>query len=415
MNADTPRHVLVRVGWQDCNLGDVAHAPGALAWLERHVPEARPMLWSFTPLTVSVREMIVARFPNVDIVQGAIGPDGTPTTDELRRAFDECDLFLHGSGPATIAWRDAATFGKLTGKPFGVCGVTYGLYGIPERQALSDAAFVYFRDSRSLARAKAEGVRPPIIGVSPDVAFAFDIRDDRAAETYLARVGLKPGKFICCIPRMRCTPFWEVERKHTAFDPVKHARNEETKESDHARLLEAIVAVVRQTDLRVLVCPEDETQIALAKEMLIDRLPDDVRPRVVWRDTFWLPDEALAVYVRSVGLFGNEMHSPILCVAHGVPAVVCHSRDASTKGFMWQDVGLGHWLFDLDTPGDLDRIVPTVLSIATDPTVAKAKADAAGAVVRQRLEATAAVVREHLGLGQRAGARVRQPLVATHE
>jgi len=395
MSTGRPHQILVRTGWQDCNIGDVAHAPGALAVIERMMPDVRAVLWSFTPLTAPLRRMILARFPQATIVEGTLC-DGAPSTPELSEAFEESDLFLHASGPATIAWADAVAFHQRTGKPFGVYGVTYGLYGIPERSALSEAAFVYFRDSKSLARAKADGVRPPVIGFSPDVAFAFDVRDDHKADAYLARVGLESGRFLCCIPRMRCTPFWEIPRKGAAFDPLKDERNTQTKTADHAGLLSSIITVVRETDLRVLVCPEDETQITLAKEMLIDRLPDDVRSRVVWRNTYWQPDEALAVYVRSAGLFGNEMHSPILCIGNGVPAIVCHSRDVSTKGYMWQDVGLGDWLFDLDEQDVHTRIVAAVMSIATDPAGAKAKAAAARETVWRNIEASAGVVLNNL-------------------
>lgn len=79
-------------------------------------------------------------------------------------------------------------------------------------------------------------------------------------------------------------------------------------EHDHAPIREAIIRVVRETDLKVLLCPEDMTQMAVGKEMLYDRLPDDVEDRVVWRKNFWLTDMALSVYVRSAGLFGSEMH-----------------------------------------------------------------------------------------------------------
>src|SRR5690606_9726446 len=92
-------------------------------------------------------------------------------------------------------------------------------------------------------------------------------------------------------------------------------------------------------------------------------------------------DEALSTYVRSAGLFGNEMHSPIMAVAAGIPAVVCRFDDQTKKGFMWRDIGLDEWLFDLDQPDQYARIVPTILEIATDPAAAKAKAEQARQVV----------------------------------
>ncbi len=68
----------------------------------------------------------------------------------------------------------------------------------------------------------------------PDGAFACDLRDDARADAFLKEHGLVHGKFLCCIPRLRYTPYWTI--KDLTFDPVKHARNEEMKEHDHAQL-----------------------------------------------------------------------------------------------------------------------------------------------------------------------------------
>jgi hypothetical protein len=216
----------------------------------------------------------------------------------------------------------------------------------------------------------------------PDGAFAVDLRNDDAAEKFLRENKLEAGKFLCCIPRLRYTPYWKI--KDRPFDAVKHARNEEMKEHDHAPLREAIAAVARKTEMKVLICPEDQSQMAVGKEMLLDKLPDDVKPRVVWREKYWLTDEALSTYVRSAGLFGMEMHSPIMCIGSGVPALVGRFAEQTSKGFMWRDIGLGDWLFDMDQPDDVARLVPIVLSLAQDPAAAKEKAAAALKVVHQR-------------------------------
>ena len=127
------------------------------------------------------------------------------------------------------------------------------------------------------------------------------------------------------------------------------------KEHDHAPLREAIVAVVRETPMKVLVCPEDASQMEIGKEMLVDKLPDDVKAQVVWRENYWLTDEALSTYVRSAGLFGAEMHSPIMCIGNGMPAIVCRWEEQTSKGFMWRDIGLGEWLFDMDDEEEIAR------------------------------------------------------------
>src|SRR5205085_5762237 len=122
---------------------------------------------------------------------------------------------------------------------------------------------------------------------------------------------------------------------------------------------DAIIAVTRQTALKVLVCPEDQSQMAVGKELLVDPLPADVKAKVVWRDKYWLTDEALSTYVRSAGLFGLEMHSPIMCVGNGIPAVVCRFAEQTVKGYMWRDIGLDEWLFDQDDAEQMKRLVPT--------------------------------------------------------
>ncbi len=384
--------ILICSGWQVVNIGDIAHTPGLLAVMEEHLPDAEVTLWLFNPLTPEARAMMLRRFPRLRIVEGKLNAQREVTAPEVLAAMDRADFFLHGSGPATLGWAHAEAFVRRTGRGFGVHGVTYGLYGIPEKTTLSKARFVYFRDSVSLARAKADGVRAPIMEWAPDTAFATDLRDDARADAFLRANGLVDGKFLCCISRYRFTPFWLMPSKNEQLNPTRHARNEEKKVADHAPLLEAIVAVIRQTDLRVLLCPEDETQMKITREMLWEKLPDDVRPRVVWRESFWLPDEAISVYRRSAGLFGSEMHSPIMCIGQGIPAIVCRWEEQSSKGIMWRDIGLGDWLFDFDVPAEAQAVPAAVLALARDPAAAKVRARQARERVRQRFRETMGVV-----------------------
>lgn len=356
--------------------------------LEKYLPDAEVTVWTFNPLTPAAREIVQRRFPSVEIVEGALDGNGEPTDSATIAAIERADFFLHGSGPAMLGWRHAEAFERRTGRGFGVFGVTYGLYGIPEKKTLSRARFVFFRDSVSLARAMSDGVHAPIMEWAPDTAFGFNLQDDSRAAGFLAKNHLEDGKFLCCISRYRNTPFWLMPGHASPFDPVKHARNEEKKEADHEPLLAAIIAVIRETPLKILLCPEDETQMEVTRKMLLEKLPADVRAKVVWRENFWLPDEAVSVYRRSAGLFGHEMHSPIMCVAHGIPAIVCRWAEQSSKGFMWSDIGLGEWLFDLDLPDAAARVAPTVLALARDPAGAREKAARAHDLVNCRFEET---------------------------
>jgi len=380
-----PRIVL-RSSWQTVNIGDIAHTPGVLALLEKHFPEAMVTLWP-SSVDNGVKEMLLARFPKLKIVE---------TKTDVAKLYAEHDFLLHGSGPSLVGEKQLALWRKQGPKPYGVFGITQGKPSPATAEILDGARFVYFRDSVSLEAAKAAGVKCPVMEFGPDGAFATDLRADEKAEAFLHGWGLERGKFLCCIPRYRNTPYWTIH-KERAFDPAKQKRNDEMKEHDHAQLRAAIVAVLKQTDLKVLICPEDRTQMALGKEVLFDPLPDDIKDRVVWRQDYWLTDEALSVYVRSAGLFGNEMHSPIMCVGNGVPAIVCRWAEQTSKGNMWKDIGLHDWLFDLDDETQLAGIVPAVLAMAKDPAAAKAKVAKAQAVLRERQAAAVGRVRAAVG------------------
>ena len=384
--ADRPKRILLRSSWQTVNIGDIAHTPGVLAILEKHLPEAEIRLWP-SSVDNGVEEMLRARFPKLIILKDV---------EAKRAAFAECDFLLHGSGPSLVGEKEVAKWAQETGKPYGVFGITLPVTSsastVPTPDGkisqtvklLSGAKFAFFRDSVSLELAKAKGCTCPVMAFGPDGAFATDLRDDAKADAFLKANGLEAGKFLCCIPRLRYTPYWTIPSKKAAFDEKKHARNEAMKEHDCRPLREAIAAVVTETDLKILLCPEDETQMSVNKEMLYDKLPAEVRARCVWRENYWLTNEALSTYRRSAGLFGHEMHSPILCIGNGIPAIVCRWAEQTSKGIMWRDIGLGDWLFDLDKDEELGRVAKTVLAMAKDPAGAKAKAAKAREFVEGR-------------------------------
>jgi polysaccharide pyruvyl transferase WcaK-like protein len=370
--------ILLRSSWQTVNIGDIAHTPGVLRLLEEYLPEAEFYLWP-SRVDNGVDRLLLRRFPYLKIVQGE---------DALAEALSKCDFLLHGSGANFVAERDVVKWlnsPNSKGKPFGVYGISFAPQQSwktapdpPELTArsvevLNQARFVYFRDSQSMRFAQSVGCNAPLMAFGPDGAFACDLRNEAKADTFLKASKLRSGKFMCCIPRARYTPSWLIPGKSSQKDPIKAARNEEMMEHDHAPLRDAIVRVVRETDLKILICPEDMTQMQIGHDVLYEPLPADVKKRVVWRSDYWLTDEALSVYLRSAGLFGNELHSAIMCIGNGIPALVCRWAEQTSKGSMWRDIGLHDWLFDLDDENQLNHVAPTVLSIAKDPSVAREK------------------------------------------
>jgi polysaccharide pyruvyl transferase WcaK-like protein len=346
--------LLLRSSWQTVNIGDVAHTPGMLALLEKHLPQQEVWLWP-SKVDNGVDLMLQARFPKLRILQGE---------KDQKEALEKCAFLLHGSGPSIVGMKTINLWRKETGKPYGILGVTLPNIEPDAVIAMNGAKFLYCRDSVSLQLAKSKGVKCPVMDFAPDGAFATDLADEAKAAAFLKANNLEEGNFVCCIPRLRYTPYWKIHgKKMTAEDDRKHAVSESKKEQDHKPLRDAIVRIVRETNIKVLLCPEDASQMEVGREMLYEPLEDSIRNRVVLRREFWKPDEALSVYRKSVGLFGNEMHSPIMCIGNGIPAIVCRWSEQTSKGYMWRDIGLNDWLFDMDQEADRKKVADTVVEM----------------------------------------------------
>jgi polysaccharide pyruvyl transferase WcaK-like protein len=382
------KHVLLRSSWQTVNIGDIAHTPGMLRLLQIHLPDAPVTLWP-SSVDNGVDEMLLKNFPKLKIAKGSIDKEGKPTTEALRAAFAECDFLLHGSGPSVVAANHLEAWHMATGKPFGIYGVTLGVVDEKLRDLIAKAAFLFCRDTDSLAYFQSlPGAKPPVMEFAPDAAFAVNLRDDEHAAAFLKSTGLEERKFLCAIPRLRWTPYprLTLEQKKERF-PV----NEKFKEVDHAKMRQAIIAWVRKTGHKVLVCPEMTYQVELLAPLLVDPLPDDVRKNVVRRENYWITDEAVSVYAKARAVVSFEMHSPILALASGTPAIHLRQPTDTRKGQMWRDIGLGDWLFEIDQSTG-DQIAAAVVALGADYAATRAKAAKAMEYVRHRQKATMDVV-----------------------
>jgi hypothetical protein len=90
------------------------------------------------------------------------------------------------------------------------------------------------------------------------------------------------------------------------------------------------------------------------------------------------------------------MHSPIIALANGTPAIHVRQPTDTRKGQMWRDVGLSEWLFEIDdTPGT--AIAARAVLIAADPAAARVAVARAMGVARERQRETMRVVATTLG------------------
>lgn len=65
----SPKTLLVVSGWQNVNIGDMAHTPGLLHILETFLPEAKIILWKRSNATEAVKQLLGNNFPDVSIPQ----------------------------------------------------------------------------------------------------------------------------------------------------------------------------------------------------------------------------------------------------------------------------------------------------------------------------------------------------------
>lgn len=373
---ETVMHILLRSSWQAVNIGDIAHTPGALALLERHLPDARVTLWA-SDVSMQADAMLRRRFPGLTIVKGELKADGSVSNPELSEAIRSADVLVHGSGPSVVARHHLRAWHLATGKPFGILGVTIESTDDELLELLSQAAFIYVRDTVSLQHLRSRGLSVKPLEFGPDATFSYDLLDDATAQAYLKEAGLEEGGFACAIPRLRYTPYFQIRGHEPSKEQLeRHELSLRHCEGDHAKQRQAIIRLVREAGLKVLVCPEMTYEMELGKKVLVDPLPEDVRRQVVWRDRYWLPDEATSVYARSRLLISFEMHSPILAVTVGTPAIHLRQPTDTCKGQMWRDVGLSDWIFEIDeTTGD--KIADRALQIASDPDTSRQKAQEA--------------------------------------
>ncbi len=358
------------------NIGTTAHCPGTLAVLKKYLPgEVKFTVWADAPLDTELAAMMNSRFPDVEIVYGDL--EKTPSS-ALLKAVDNADLFLvsSGAGIAAPVLKSLEQFQARTGKPTGA----YGIGCTPSVLArLDHMEFAWLRDPLSAEIAR--NSRCPVKGFAPDAVFDFDAADEVNAAEFMKKHRLAPGKFICCIPGQRHTPRWQFF--DTPANAEKIAENLRFVEHDNAPLRKIIELAVTKYQLKVLICPEQITEIDLIRPVIFDQLPPEIQKECVPMDGFWSPDLALGVYRASRGVFGVEMHSQVMAVGSNVPGVLLRHPQFGTKSEMWKTIGLEEWLIPTELPDYCERAVQTVDRILGDPEESAQKLRRARTIIDQ--------------------------------
>lgn len=264
--------ILLVSGWQDVNIGDIAHTPGMLNILETFLPDARLILWKKSNATQEVKILLESNFPKVDVIYGKVDANFDVDNNEVYDAFKSSDILIHGSGPSVVGQANLEAWVKHIEKPFGIFGVTIQNIDDSLKKLLSKAAFIYTRETKSMEVLRENGMEGGHIAFAPDATFFMVIRDDEKADAFLSGNKLEHKKFICAIPRLRFTPYYKFRPSRAGWsdERIKMAEetNEKHKETDHAKMREAMIAWVRNTGNKVLVCPEMTYQVDIMDELL---------------------------------------------------------------------------------------------------------------------------------------------------
>ena len=343
--------ILLVSGWQDVNIGDIAHTPGLLHILETFLPESKIILWKKSN-GEEVKKLLNKNFPRVNIIYGSVNSEKDVENPEIMQAFEEADLMIHGSGPLLVGADNLACWMKHSPeKPFGIFGTTLQNPNKYHTSILKKATFIFTRETISIEHLKKAGIEGRHVQFAPDATFYLDIRDDEKGFQFLKENELDSKQFICVIPRLRYTPYHKFNPNKNGWSDEKIKQVEETnekfKETDHAKLREAMIVWVRETGNKVLVCPEMTYQVDIMDELLINPLPEDVKPFVLKRG-YWLPDEAASIYAKAHSVLSFECHSPIIASANGTPFFYLRQPEDTIKGQMYYDLGFNNWIFEIE-------------------------------------------------------------------
>lgn len=345
---NSTKTILLVSGWQDVNIGDIAHTPGLIHVLKTFLPDYKIILWKKSR-GEKVKELLNKNYPDVKIIYGSVSKDRTVKDKEVINAINTADILIHGSGPYVVAQDCLEAWMNYGSKPFGIFGTTIQSINPSLQRVLNASHFIFTRETASLEVLKQHGLSGNTISFAPDATFFFNLRDENKGLLFLEEHQLVEKEFICVIPRLRYTPYHKIKKVDWSAEKIREVEttNEKFKEVDHGKLRMAMIEWVRQTGKKVLVCPEMTYQVDIMDELLIDPLPGDVKAKVIKRE-YWLPDEAASIYARAHSVLSFECHSPIIAAANGTPMFYLRQPEDTIKGQMYYDLGLADWVFEIE-------------------------------------------------------------------
>ncbi len=388
-NSSSPK-ILLCYSWSHSNIGDIAITPSMLHLIQQYIPEAEVTVVANAKVKAT-EAYLTKRYPKCRVVENPFNLSVEKNSKEFQDAFEEADIVLYNSGTTLSYGRWEKNWNRTmplamplfmareAGKPYGIYCQSFEKFAWPSdvifRPMLSDAAFVFARDGNSLDYLKSLGIEPPELGWGPDATFAFNLRDEDAAEAFMKEHDLKPKKFITVTIRTSIQGFLDKKREQA------HA----------AKIRQLIETWIDRTGHDVLICPEVEWEIEPARKLIFDQLPKKIHPHIKFKSKFWLPDEAFPVYAKAEAIVSMEQHSIILALAAGTPVILPRFLENGRKAWMLKDLGIEEWLFDIDKDPE-EQITAALLDIHNDYEAALSKVKSAMDIVHKGQKHTMSVL-----------------------
>ncbi len=381
--------VLIVGGWHDGSIGVLAQTPGLVNVLSEQMPDSRIIVWNKT-YSEEADSSLLSHYPKLKIVNGEVDEKGNVHSREVLRAFRKADLLIHGSALQLTGEKNILAWRNHTDKPYGIYAATFSNIEGSTKEMIEGASFIFARESSSLAVLRDAGIPESKIELVPDSTFGFNLRDDSKAESFMEKNGLSDKGFICVIPRLRITPYGDFTREHLR---QINELNDSCKGPDHDKLAEAVTGWVRSTGNKVVLCPEMSYETDIMDELVISRLPEDVRPFVV-KHKYWFPDEAASLYSHAICVISFDSHSPILSLCSGTPAFYLSQSQDSRKGNMFNDLGYDDWRMNIDSTSG-EKIFTRLMSTYNNPAAAESYLAGGLNEARKRLEAGISIIKNN--------------------
>ncbi len=389
-SSETPPQILLCYSWSHSNIGDIAITPSMLNLIQQYIPNAEVTVVA-NARAKATETYLTKRFPKCRVVESPFNMRIDKNSKEFQDAFDQADIVLYNSGTTLSYGRWEKNWNRTMplamplfmarekGKPFGIYCQSFEKFAWPSNELfvpmLSDASFIFARDGNSLEYIKSIGIEPHTIRWGPDATFAFNLHDEKAADAFMKEHDLKPRKFITITIRTGIQGFLDEEREEM------HA----------AKIRQLIETWVVKTGHDVLICPEVEWEIEPSRKLILERLPQEIRSHVKFKNKFWLPDEAFSVYAKAEAIVSMEQHSIILALAAGTPVILPRFWENGRKAWMLRDLGIEEWLFDIDEDSG-EKITAALLDIHDNYDVALDKVKSAMEIVHKGQKETMDIV-----------------------